>query len=376
MQTPLYPAARAIAGRLETHFNRPVEGGCGAARSGFEPDAATIEALVDAAFWASLQREEGYVPEISLAYLPLEGAARPLRLESPLPLAPRSLARLGPAVQRPGIHLGVWRENGTLAVWGTTREVPRFCFVVEVLAPGLLVVKHRTREDSAKFHNVAVLEGDQVKVLARPGPELAERSPLLRALVDPELSESTEHADVLLRLAVSMRAHRRGGILLVVPSGSEAWRDSVLQPIPYPVLPPFRELSDLVDEAARKGGELDRHRELGRAIEAVAGLTAVDGATVLTDRLELLAFGAKVGRSRGLPRVEEVLITEPVEGHEAFRTTLSQIGGTRHLAGAQFTQDQQDAVALVASQDGGFTLFAWSPRWNMVHGHRLEAQLL
>jgi len=31
------------------------------------PDAATIEAIIDAAFWASLRREENYAPKISLA---------------------------------------------------------------------------------------------------------------------------------------------------------------------------------------------------------------------------------------------------------------------------------------------------------------------
>ena len=39
----------------------------------------------------------------------------------------------------------------------------------------------------------------------------------------------------------------------------------------------------------------------------------------------------------------------------------SQLGGTRHLSAAQFVYDQRDASALVASQDGRFTIFQWSP---------------
>jgi len=54
----------------------------------------------------------------------------------------------------------------------------------------------------------------------------------------------------------------------------------------------------------------------------------------------------------------------------------AEIGGTRHLSAAQFVQDQHDALALVASQDGRFTVFAWSPCEEMVHGHRVEALLL
>jgi hypothetical protein len=46
------------------------------------------------------------------------------------------------------------------------------------------------------------------------------------------------------------------------------------------------------------------------------------------------------------------------------------------LSAAQFVHDQFDAIALVASQDGGFTVFAWSPKEEMVHAHRIDALLL
>src|SRR5262245_54222695 len=144
MEAPLYTAARAFAARLEDHFVRQQAPLAPDARAP-AADAAAIERLIDASFWASLQREEGYVPEISLALLPPARAVQPLLLAEPLPLGPRALARLAPAVERPGIHLGVWGEAGRLAVWGTTRTIPSFCFVVEVLGPGLLVVKHRIR---------------------------------------------------------------------------------------------------------------------------------------------------------------------------------------------------------------------------------------
>jgi len=196
------------------------------------PDAAAVEAIVDAAFWASLLREEGYVPEISLAYLAPDEAAFCLRLAVPLSLGPRALSRLGPAVERPGIHLGVWGASDDLSVWGTTRAIPTFTFVVEVLGPGLLVVKHRTREDAAKFLNVAVFEGDQVKILSRADVVAPGRPALLRSLLAPEPSSPTEAPDdVLLRLAVSMRAHGRGGTPLVVPAGTEGWKDSIVTPV-------------------------------------------------------------------------------------------------------------------------------------------------
>jgi hypothetical protein len=376
MQGPLYPAARTFAPRLEDHFARHPAEGYRSPNGAPLPDAGAIEALIDAAFWASLQREEGYAPEISLAFLPSERAVRPLMFATPLPLTPRSLARLAPAVERPGIHLGVWRERGEFVVWGTTRTVPSFCFVLEVLGPGLLVVKHRIREDSVKFQNVAVFEGEQVKILKRQAVDVADHPAILESLIVPESCGSPDDpVDVLLRLAVSMRTHKRGGALLVVPAGTESWRESIVRPIAYAVEPPFTELADLVREAAARR-PMGADGALGRVVDAVAGLTAVDGATVITDDYALLAFGVKIGRPDLRPRVERVVLTEPIEGGVAAVVAPVQLGGTRHISAAQFAQDQQDAVALVASQDGRFTMFAWSPRGEMVHAHRVETLLL
>jgi Probable sensor domain DACNV len=371
MREPLYPAARTYAGRLEERFARDAVGVEGAAA----PDATAIEALIDAGFWASLQREEGFAPEISLAFLPPEHAVQPLRFANPLPLGPRALARLAPAVTRPGIHLGVWRERGEPVIWGTTRAVPPWCFVLEVLGPGLLVVKHRVR-DSTKFRNVAVFEGDEVKLLDRRSADVSDYPVALRSLLAPGWSGSAgeEPADVLLRLAVSMRAHKRGGTLLAVPAGSKEWRESIVRPILYAVEPPFVALAEVLG-----GGEgvdpLQGADALSRVVEAVAGLTAVDGATLINDRYELLAFGVKIARPDGSPQVEQVILSEPIEGATATVVAPLQLGGTRHLSAAQFAQDQRDSVAMVASQDGHFTIFAWSPREAMVHAHRVETLL-
>ena len=366
-----YPAARLHAAKLREHFARQADPRSGEGGAPV-PDARTIASLVDVCFWASLKREEGYPPEISLAYLPAERAVHPMMLGAPLALDARSLARLAPAVERPGIHLGVWRERGKLVVWGTTRALPSACFVVEVVGPGLLVVKHRIREDSPKFRNVAVFEGERVKLVSRRAESASDAPALLRSLLWHDTPDTADDEDeVLLRLAVSMRAHHRGGTLLVVPAGSRAWRESIIRPVRYVVDPPLRELADLVGHSSD-----DHAAALVRAVDAIAGLTAVDGATVINDRFELLAFGVKIGRPDGQPRLEHVVLSEPVEGDRAVVVEPLQLGGTRHNSAAQFAQDQRDAIAMVASQDGRFTLFAWSPREDMVHAHRVDALLL
>jgi hypothetical protein len=177
-----------------------------------------------------------------------------------------------------------------------------------------------------------------------------------------------------VQLSVSMRAHGHGGLLVVVPAGSTAWRDSVVHPVLYEVDPPFADLAALLAEPDAAHRVWDD--EVGRAVEAIAGLTAVDGATVMDADYHLLAFGVKIARRKGSATLDQVTVTEPILGGSAAVLTPAQIGGTRHLSAGQFVHDQPDALALVASQDGRFTIFSWSPCEGMVHAHRVETLLL
>jgi hypothetical protein len=374
---PAYPAARSVAARVQAHFIRHLAIARDAGRTDLAsvPDAVAIEALIDVAFWASLRREEGAATTISIAYLSPADAGLAMTFEHDLPLDPTALARLAPAVERPGIHLGVWRIGPELRVWGTTRQLPAYCFVIEVIASGLLVVKQRG-EPFGKFVNVAVLEGDQVKIIDERGASVPDCPGMLQSLLGFDIAGARgESVNVLVLLAASMRRHGKGGMLLVTPSGSDAWLESIVTPMLYAVRPPFVELANLMRHA-------DEHRtrdwqdQLLHAVDGIGGLTAVDGATILTDSYELLVFGAKIIRRRGSIPVERVIVTEPIEGSVTTSATPTQLGGTRHLSAVQFVHDQRDAMALVASQDGRFTIFKWSPREDMVHAHRVETLLL
>jgi hypothetical protein len=379
MKEPAYPAARMIAPKLQEYFERHGREALDRGEDGLAPapDADTIEAVIDAAFWASLRREEGYETRISLALLSPEDTPQPMRFARQLSLEAGVLTKIAPAVERAGIHLGVWHDAGELRVWGTTRALPPQCFVLEVSAPGLLVIKHHRGEELGKFLNVAVLEGDQIKVVDEKASSLPDCPGLLTSLLGFDSPGSwMDSVNVLVQLAVSMRGHGRGGSLLVVPPGTETWRESVVQPVPYAVSPAFCELGELLRETP------DDHRlhrwqdALKRAVDSIAGLTAVDGAAVMTREHELLGFGAKIARRRGWAQIDNVTVTEPVEGGSAALVSPEQLGGTRHLSAAQFVHDQRDSIALVASQDGRFTVFAWSACEDMVHAHRVETLLM
>ena len=113
MKQAAYAAARTVSQTIHAHFVQHLE----KARQRNESKLATLPSgpaiakMIDAAFWTSLRREETYVPRISLAFLAPGDTAHPLVFERPFPLDAGALTRLAPAVERPGIHLGV-ASNG------------------------------------------------------------------------------------------------------------------------------------------------------------------------------------------------------------------------------------------------------------------------
>jgi hypothetical protein len=374
-----YQAASEVAGTIEEHFRKHL---AAAKASGEQdlahmPNANIIENMIDVAFWASLGREEGNTTKISLAFLQPCQAGKPLLFEQRLPLSVKVLTKLAPGVERAGVHVGVWYDGDELYIWGTTIKLPNYCFVLDVSEPGLLVVKHRRIVGLGKFTNVAMLKGDQVKVVDENSGLLPDSPDILTSLLGLNSSPLwNDPVNVLIQIAVSMRAHKRGGILLVTPSGNDHWRDSIIHPLQYPVFPAFSGVADLIRQDGSKVTEIYWQSALRREVENITGLTAVDGATLINDQHELMAFGAKITRSGKSTPVDQMLIMEPVIGGIPLLVHPSSIGGTRHFSAAQFVHDQNGSLALVASQDGYFTIFSWSEQAKMVQAHRIDILLL
>ncbi len=85
--------------------------------------------------------------------------------------------------------------------------------------------------------------------------------------------------------------------LLVVPQKSQECVESVVLPLPYSVSPPFTRLTELIQQSAgipvQKLNQ-DFFQDLKFAIKGISRLTTADGATIISDQYELLAFGAKL----------------------------------------------------------------------------------
>ncbi len=270
-------------------------------------------------------------------------------------------------------------NHATNAIWGPTRTIPSSVCASKTLTQGCSSSNIGVLTVFGKYANVAVIKGEQVKVIDEKGTSLPDCPSLLRALLafTAAATNGPQHSlNILVQLSASMRAHGHGGSLLVVPSHSDRWRESIAQPILYSIIPSFAALSDLVRQKFAEENRRQWESALRRAVDTIGGMTAVDGATVINDQYDVLAFGAKIRRQEGSAPVDKWVITEPVVGNLPIIVQPTEHGGTRHLSAAQFVYDQRDALAMVASQDGKFTVFAWSPCEEMVHAHRVESLLM
>jgi len=86
-----------------------------------DPSVDVIEKLLDVAFFASLLTEEGRPLRVSLAYAP-EVSSAPLpssfrRLSSAIPLNPRNLRKLSPALNPQRSSVAVRLNGDELEVW-------------------------------------------------------------------------------------------------------------------------------------------------------------------------------------------------------------------------------------------------------------------
>lgn len=379
MNVPSYPAAKIVASKVRQYvlnYQPLAEKGCELAPF---PDEDVIESLVEVAFWTSLRREEQYPPRISLSYVcPEQSSSTVLQLKKALPLQPNALTRIAPGVERPNIHLATWLFDGELRVWGAVRSLPRFSIIVETVAPGHLVIKCKQSEGSGKFVNIAVLEGDQVKFLDHTMEKPPGNTPLLDSLLGKSSVSATakDTSNALVKLSLSMRDHKKGGILLIVPKDDDTWRSSIAHPISYEISPTYKELSSAYREEPIEGRERHWRDAVTRAVDAVAGLTAIDGATIMNEDYEVLAFGAKIIRRQGASPLEYVTLAEPIENAKQTVIPVGQLGGTRHISGALFAYDQKGSIALVASQDGPFTMFTWSEEKKTLFAQRVDTLLI
>jgi hypothetical protein len=317
------------------------------------PSAAHLGILLNTAFWASLQREEGRPVAVPLL-LQAPSTSEDLVLERPIALGIPAVIQLAPAVHRERRGLGIRADgSGALTIWGIAPVTPT-ALCVDVKGPGLLVVKRLLR-------NVMIYHAGEATFLEEADYDTLVRITRLVFPTDLHAGNRLVNAYWTTRVVDSMRRLGHGGIVLLVPSGSSAWRDALSDAPRYQCSPPFCGLRDALDRLPPDpyaANALVQAEHLQYAADAVGQVTAVDGATVLDMDLRLLAFGAMI-RSPQLGIDDVICVEAGRAGAGGVVRTIRELGGARHRAAAEFCSRVPDSVAFVASQDGSLTELSW-----------------
>jgi hypothetical protein len=337
------------------------------------PSLAQAELLLDVAYAASLQADEGRTTEVSIAWVDrterVDGPAGLLPFRDPLELTPEFIRRLAPAVEpkRGYLLVGPTPEGGA-EIWGLLHlhfseevrgSVP--ALVVQIIKPGTLRIRHIVDDFYLLVHGVCVelLGSDQTWRLLRS----------ITLTLDPGHlgAEPSPQALTLLRIALNMLRQKHGGTILVAPDDRALETLELRFPIESSRARLLRQAVDetlAVDlDAKALTGEhaweatLSRRRQAGDRLfaveEFIGQLTAVDGALLLSRELELLSFGVIIGPQAGPLDDASVHIVDRVDETVAEVAPLARLDlGTRHQSAVRFCFLNPTAIALVASQDG------------------------
>ncbi len=384
------------------------------------PSPADLRRILETAFFASLEREEGRPLRFVLCCSPDVDVVRDgfgetvpfVPLEMPRPLNVGSIRSLAPAVNpsnaallvrfpRSGgsapeaeivglLHVG---ENVSRARSGRSfyyRPAP-YALSIEVADAGELhVYQGGARLISMKaghLHNLitySALEFLSINRILMSG-DRALRSRIVPPSHEPVRETSdfewTALLNTILCIVNGVRTHGHGGTVLLVAPGAESTlpvrtkfelesHESLLgdrfidfvntrhvltearlhHDRPRGVLTDEQVLSHLQNAA------FAAEEDLVGAAEVVAGLTAVDGALVLTADLRPLGFGAEIV----LDAAEPVIAYEAIgrqQSPESWPTVDSESFGMRHRSALRCVGVTEDLAAFVVSQDGQVSLF-------------------
>jgi Probable sensor domain DACNV len=349
-----------------------------------------LSSLIEVAFWAGLGSDEGRTTRVGIALASPESFADAFKLPAVVPYDSSHITKLAPAVPQDGCLL-VSESNGGLGIWGIGRSRPIGDTVtIEIFRPGTMQV------GLGPFGTFAVLNGQSRWILGSTGIHLAAdlQRVLQKKLPTDDIIETQavwRESLALVELARMVVATGHGGIILIVPSETGDW-ENTLSPFEYrfeapdttirdAIRAPLRAISDqsrIIHELSQATVSNEakefifrnlsvqesvwRQRQSGLT-RATASLAGVDGALVMTQDLRLLGFGAKIVPSEDVKQV--YIVDLPYSGN-AGPSPLEKVGGTRHQSSARFAAANKDAAALVISQDRHVSLMFWDPQSNSV----------
>ena len=321
----------------------------------------------------------------------------------------QELRRLSPAADYYRSLIGVrWDEAGELKIWGLVHSGPRWlregqggrdappslprALVLRVHGPGRIAadigLEVLCKLDEGRLSDVSM---DVFKSRWLPDTfapvrhELAEIHAGLRdqarkkgevwARLDNDITRVIGQHTIKRVISAVRDSHHGGTIVIVPPDLADDILEGRYVSLKYRFVDAeprrrFRTLIvDVMNELARTYAgapardpvgwddyEASGEEALSQLDEAIfevahliAGLTAVDGAVVMTQRFEMLGFGGEI--SGDLPPAETVARALDVEADETIEEPTDGVG-TRHRSAYRLCKALTKVIAVVISQDG------------------------
>lgn len=317
-------------------------------------DAALGELLV-AMFFASMRAEEHehYPIRVALASgadLHESGAgARPngwstVRFRPAVTCTARQLVRLSRAAPSERLFL-VLSALPRLTIIGIGQEKS------ENKRPLLKLIAPEPGSLEMWIGRQRVLDYAQGRVMEPPENVLLAPGSVRLRLTD--LASETglpEYIESVAALVRHVANHAYGGILIIAPDGAAPPSEAgfLLEPglSVGAVLARIARLDEF-EAPTRSLLEDSLRAELGRTLAEVGRLSALDGATIVDAKLNVVGFGII------LPVVEDVCVLEATDAaaSKSSRFPLQQYGA-RHRAAASYAWTHPDTLVFVASADG------------------------
>lgn len=349
------------------------------------PTQAALESVLEAVFWSSLDKYED-VPLRARIYLaPIAALANPhptiVQLESIVPATHDHIRRLAPAHGRHGGLVIIEQSAKPMiaAIYASLRST-------EPTHPGWLCVECTgTGVVRVVNHYRVLLEFSRGTVSALGGISFDENVASLilsRSLRADETHAAFVHAlnvsRLFLSIARTIERNGTGGALWILPSTSPSKRhlDQLggyrvkIQPMwaePFreewemrtsliKVLnPPITSLP-LLEWVEGMAQEWDRGRQAA-VCAYVADLARVDGAILATGAPDVHAFGVVCNKFE----TPAACVMNPSNPATPFDGSTdvnpADFGGSRHRSAIDFCSSLAPAGAIVASHDGGLTVF-------------------
>ncbi|WP_158623359.1 putative sensor domain DACNV-containing protein [Corallococcus sp. CA053C] len=341
-----------------------------------------LRSLVETMLFASMATEEGHIQPVGVVFArsrdDFESEDEPWVLymfESPRTLGVRDVTKLAATCDFPRSFLAVMPIAGELKIVGiaapSNQSAGTYDRLVRVMAPQPgTIVMFRGRAEVVRYSRGSIPPRPP-DFLELCGGKSQQVALIVRSVFGLYLPKNAEIADVEgfvfaeIRSVVSMMSRLgHGGLLAVLgphdDGGSLLKSENRLRgPMGY-----GSALNDNLNARAarmpkaRRGpdaGSADPSGELLKSIrKQLVRLSAVDGAVLLSNSLQVLGFGVKlVIRHEENPL--EVRTVAP-DGTPGERWDL-HARGARHRAAATFAQQHPDGLAFIVSQDGDAAMF-------------------